>query len=58
MGLLSTYSLLKVSLFPRPHPLIRKNGLGNQAKFLGLAPRQFLAGRCVWAGHEGSLVPI
>ena len=25
-----------VSLIPRPHPLMRRNGLVNQIKFLGL----------------------
>ena len=31
--------LLKIlpSLIPRPHPLTRRNGLGNQVEFLGLA---------------------
>ena len=37
-----TYLIMKqtinrVSLVPRPHPLMRRNGLVNQVEFLGLA---------------------
>lgn len=33
---LDTMFLLHTSLVPRPHPVMRKNGLLNQVQFLGL----------------------